>query len=128
MLTPKKRRGHEIYRLLLVNILLAESSSVSANKHFKPHAYELSPALLRVSKQLNFEASTILYDQNRFYLAIIYDLYKAFSPIFRYIEGEFRFVDVLMVKKVRQWKIILGRLLWNYSTIRGRLSPSQNIS
>jgi hypothetical protein len=101
---------NEIYRLLLVNPLLEESSSVGLYEEFNPHKYELSPALLQVSKQIHHEASSILYGQNRFFLTVIYDSCRAFSPIFRYIRGGFRLDTVLVARKVQQWKVILGHL------------------
>jgi hypothetical protein len=111
---------NEIYRLLLVNPIQAESSSVGKEGGYGANiSYEFSLALLRVSKKIYLEASAMLYGQNRFYLSFhdprFYTCGTNFSPILRYLgrttlnhaNNEHHLSDIPALKKVQQWKAYL---------------------
>lgn len=62
----------KIYRLLLTNPILGTPASCpTAAKNGKLVKYDLSPAILRVSKQVYAEAVDVLYCENTFYYACV---------------------------------------------------------
>ncbi|KAM3066298.1 hypothetical protein ACMFMG_003191 [Clarireedia jacksonii] len=110
----------KIYKLLLVNPELGESSSIGTNVNFgRSKKFELTPAILRVCRTITNEADPILYGSNTFIMECIgaygpSGCHTPQSPLTRYIlndqppgeEYNFEFHLFKPLKKVRHWKIL----------------------
>jgi hypothetical protein len=110
----------KVYKLLLVNPELGESSSIGKKVEFgKSKKFELSPAILRTCKTIRNEADPILYGSNTFIMECIgaygpRGCHTPQSPLTRYIvndkplgqEYDFEFDLFKPLEKVRHWKIL----------------------
>lgn len=116
----------KIYKLLLVNPELGESSSIGKDVAFGDNKkFELSPAILRTCRTINAEADPILYGCNTFVMECIgahgpRGNHVPQSPLTRHEcsfrckccaytlgnEHDFDFTDMKGFKKVKHWKII----------------------
>jgi hypothetical protein len=110
----------KIYKLLLVNPELGESSSIGKTVDFgRSKKFELSPAILRTCQTIRNEADCILYGSNTFIMECIgaygpRGCHTPQSPLTRYIvndqplgqEYNFEFDVFKPLKKVRHWKIL----------------------
>lgn len=95
-----------IYRLVLVNSELAKPSCISKESEYGSHLhYDLTPGLLSVCKQINTEATPVLYQKNTFVVAFggkgPWASVQNASPLTRY--------NCLMnttVSMIRNWEIL----------------------
>ncbi|RDL31999.1 uncharacterized protein BP5553_09401 [Venustampulla echinocandica] len=130
---PRELRN-EIYKLLLVDPVLGEYSSVCEYDHFGGRSqYNLHPAILAVSHQIHNESSNILYGHNLFFITLLddiewlpSDILLSISPITRYQHhqcghGEEKALSlrsaVAAISKVKRWRVVLsagvGNIYWD---------------
>jgi hypothetical protein len=107
---PIEVRNH-IYEYLLVNPDLCSPAIFPASAyHEQIDRYYLSPSILGTCRQINDEATPILYERNTFIVGFNRDC-RSYSPISR-IEGQIDgYTDLFQLpgfKKVKQWKIVLS--------------------
>ncbi|KAH8767724.1 hypothetical protein F5882DRAFT_509874 [Hyaloscypha sp. PMI_1271] len=107
---PIEVRNH-IYEYLLVNPDLCSPAIFPASAyHEQIDRYYLSPSILGTCRQINDEATPILYERNTFIVGFNRGCCP-YSPISR-IEGEiYGYTDLFQrpgFKKVKQWKAILS--------------------
>lgn len=113
----------EIYKHVLFNPLLGQTDAIVPQLNSgATQSYELSPALLQVSKQMYEEASDALYGSNTFIVSCLgqgddeYELDTARlvqCPLTRYrYSGSYvtldAFVKKSQFKKVRNWRIMIS--------------------
>ncbi|PVH73865.1 hypothetical protein DL98DRAFT_42879 [Cadophora sp. DSE1049] len=115
-----------IYELLLINPILGELASISKHDHYGAHqSYELHPAVIGVCKQVQTEATPILYGRNTFCVVCLpfpgptwtmqEDL--ILSPFTRYSSYPpfpLPFSSQLpSVRDIKKWKVILSVRAWH---------------
>ncbi|KAE8447264.1 hypothetical protein EG329_010958 [Mollisiaceae sp. DMI_Dod_QoI] len=110
-LLPREIRD-KIYQLLLVNNIMSTPRVLHGwgLQNDRVGEFELYPVMLRTSRQIYYEASTILYGDNKFIINFNQnDGYS--SPLLRFehtaygpLDGISRFVRI---KKAKNWRIIL---------------------
>lgn len=117
---PRELRD-EIYLLLLVNPLLGKAESVQdiiVVDAFGPPEYGLSPLILAVNRQINYEASLCLYGENTFYMYCKNDApfqwnpyhEACFSPVTRYLHRKAAIAKSYhhaSIAKVRKWEVVV---------------------
>ncbi|QSZ35540.1 hypothetical protein DSL72_008410 [Monilinia vaccinii-corymbosi] len=124
----------KIYSNLLVNPRLGDGFLATFDRDYdKKIDYGLSPALLRVSKQLYEETMEILYGENYFFIECYRDDVKSWnywdwsgprihvSPLTRHQNATphehgtapLTLYDIQAIKHVRHWKAVVGTLSYN---------------
>lgn len=118
---PAEIRNH-IWKLLLFNPLLSQSSSVSGREQYGHDTkYGLCPSILGVNKQVNAETESILYGSNVFYVSFLSSSHVGvrcsaaslvLAPLTRYHcarqEDDISSLrDFQEISKVRQWRAVI---------------------